>query len=113
MNYGRIVLGGIVGGVASNVVSIAINAGILGARYEALMKKGVFPAEPRLPFMAVWTAVLFLVAIGLVWLYAAARGTLGPGPKTAFAVGLGVGLIAAVPSFIVHYSWTQFGGYMA
>jgi len=113
MNYSRIFLGGILGGVVANVVSIAINAGVLGARYEELEAQDVFLKEPRLPFLFVWIAVLFFVSIGLVWLYAAARKALGPGPKTALAVGLAVGLIAAVPSFVVHYSWSHFGGYIS
>ena len=113
MNYPRIFLGGILGGVVSTIVTLLINAGLLGTRYEQLQATGVFLKEPRLPFLFVWILVLFLVAIGLVWLYAAARTRMGPGPKTALAVGITVGLIAAVPCFVVHYSWSQFGGYVS
>lgn len=110
MNYGRILLGGLVGGVVFNVVSFALELGVLMERYAVLQGMGFFRKEPRLPFIFLWMVALFLVSIGLVWLYAAARPRFGPGPGTAVCVGLVAGLIATIPPSLVTYSWTYTGG---
>ncbi len=113
MNYGRIVLGGIVGGIAFTIVSIVVNMTALGARYQLLQAKNVFRAEPRLPFLPIYILLLLAASIGLVALYAAARTRLGPGPKTALTVGLLVGLIAAVPHAFAQYCWSYAGGFVS
>ncbi len=110
MNYGRIVLGGIVGGVAYNAVSILVNVLVLGGRYHILQTQGVFRKEPRLPFLPIYVLLLLVLSIGLVWLYAAARPRLGPGPRTALTVGLVVGSIAALPHALSQYCWSYAGG---
>lgn len=113
MNMGRVILGGILGGVVFNLTSMIINAGILSSRYQALESVEILRADPRLLFMPIWVALLFLISIGLVWLYAAARTRLGPGPRTALAVGITVGLIAGVPHGLVNFSWTYIGGFVS
>ena len=110
MNYGRIVLGGIAGGVAYNLVSIVVNVAALAGRYQLLQSQRVYRAEPRLPFMPIYILLLFVLSIGLVWLYAVARPRLGPGPATALKVGLAFGLLAAVPHALAQYCWTFAGG---
>lgn len=113
LNTKRILLGGIAGGVAFNAVSMAIGMAVLGDRYTLLQEQGVFRKEPRLPFLPLWLGVIFLVSIGLVWLYAAARQRLGPGPKTAILVGLAVGLIAGIPHPMAQYAWSYQGGFVS
>lgn len=113
MNYGRIVLGGIVGGIAFNLVSILVNVLALGSRYALLQSRNVFRLEPRLPFLPVQVLLLIGVSIGLVGLYAAARPRLGPGPRTAAGVGFLVGLIAAVPNAVAQFCWTFVGGFVS
>ena len=110
MNYGRIVLGGIVGGVVYNVVGIVVNMIALGERYKILQDQRIFRVEPRLPFLPIYILIIFAISIGLVWLYAAVRPRLGPGPGTALTVGLLVGLIHAVPAAIAQFSWSYAGG---
>jgi len=113
MNYQRILLGGLLGGVVFNAFSMVINIVGLGARYEILQKQDVFRVEPRLPFLPLWLLMIFAVSVGLVWLYAAARKQLGPGPKTAIMVGLAVGLIAGLPHPMAGYAWSYQGGFVS
>src|SRR2546427_11229605 len=112
MNYARVLLGDIVGGIVFSIVSLAINIAVLGSRYQVLQTTGVFRQEPRLPFLPLHILVMFGMSIGLVWLYAASRARLGPGPSTALCVGLVVGLLGAVPGFLNGYSWTYEGGFV-
>jgi hypothetical protein len=113
MNYGRVVLGGLVGGVVFSAVSMAVNIAGISARYEFLQRQEVLRVEPRLPFLPVYLFLLFLASIGLVFLYAAARDKLGPGPKSALLVGITVGLIAGLPGNLAQYAWTYVGGYVS
>lgn len=112
MNGKRVLMGGLVGGLVYNAVSFLINAHLLMPRYQILHDQGHLRQEPRLPF-ALYCLLLFVVSIGLVWLYAAARTHLGPGPRSALLVGLVVGLIAGVPMGLVEYSWGYYGGYVS
>lgn len=113
MNIKRVVLGGLLGGVVANLVSMIIGLALLMPRYELLQKSGIFRAEPRLPFAPLWILLLLVIPIGLVWLYAAARPRLGPGPVTALRIGLTVGLIAGLPYNMAAYAWSYEGGFVA
>jgi len=112
MNCKRILLGGLVAGVAMNAVGAAINVGVLGGRYQAMQERGYFLSEPRLPFMLLNPLLIFAIGVLLAWLYAAARPRLGPGPKTALCVGLAVAVIAAVPGNFAAASWSAVGRFM-
>ena len=113
MNYARIFLGGIVGGIAYTLVSTLVNMLALGARYELLQTAKVYRADPRLPFLPIYILVLVVISTGLVWLYAAARTRLGAGPRTALTIGLAVGLVAAVPHALAQYCWSYAGGFVS
>ncbi len=113
MNYARILLGGLAGGVAFNIVAIAINLGCLMKRYAILQSTGVLRLAPRGMFMPGWLLMLFAVSIGCVWLYAAVRPRLGAGPKTALTIGLFAGLLCAVPLNYSTFAWGYTGGFLA
>ena len=112
MNLKRILLGGLVAGVAMNAVSAAINVGVLGDRYHAMQQSGYFLAEPRLPFLPLNTLLIFAIGVLLALLYASARTRLGPGSKTALCVGLAVAVISAVPGNLAVASWSAVGRFM-
>lgn len=112
MNKKRILLGGLVAGVAMNAVSAAINVGVLGDRYAWMQQRGYFVAEPRLPFLPLNVLLIFAIGVLLAWLYAAARPRLGAGPKTALCIGLAVAFIAAVPGNFAAASWSAVGRFM-
>lgn len=110
MQHGRIFVGGILGGIVFCVVSGIVNWLVLPGRYELLQEQGHIREAARLPYLPIYILFLLLASIGLVYLYAAARQRLGPGPRTALIVGIWVGLIAGLPGNFIQYAWTYVGG---
>jgi hypothetical protein len=86
INWERVFLGGLAGGVIVLVVDIFVNGVILGrewkAAYEAM---GHPPQVSGLIVLVIWA---FLVGISAAWLYAAARPRFGPGAATAVKTGI-------------------------
>jgi len=106
INCKRVILGGILGGVVWNLWSIIINMALLGKRYEAAQAAEEFLKEPRYPGFVFWyILILMVLSMGLAWLYAVSRATLGPGPLSALKVGLVVGIIATVPGNFAGSAW--------
>ena len=105
INGGRVIQGGLIAGVVINVLSMVNNSFIVGAKIMAEQQAGHFLQEPRIAFLPAWILTMFLVGIGLTWLYAAARPRFGPGPGTALAVGLVAGLLAGVPDNLSTIAW--------
>ncbi len=82
LNKTRVWLGGIAGGV----VWIAWGF-FIGTRqaplYAAMQKQGLFLQQPRYPLFTVyWIVLIFVMSILIAYLYACARATAGPGPRT-------------------------------
>jgi hypothetical protein len=101
MNTGKVVVGGLVAGVVSNVLGYLLFGMWLGPRFEA----ETVAAAPMLAGKGMsgsaigWTvATGFVVALVLAWLYAAMRPRFGPGAKTAIYAGL----IVWVLGFFFH-----------
>ena len=108
MNSKRILIGAAAGGVAWLVWSCIVNMGFLGSIYMAEESAGHLLTQPRygVPvFFASWVIEIFLVAGVAAWLYAAARGTLGAGPKTALKVGALLGFAAGFPINLYLVTW--------
>ena len=109
LNKSRVWLGGFVGGIAWVIWSFLINAGVGQARYEAAQAAGFFLKQPRYPFFGgQWIVLLFILAFILAHLYAWARSTLGPGPRTALLIGLLVGFAAGFPTNFGTATWAPF-----
>jgi len=107
LNCKRIVLGGILGGLCWNVWSMIINVAILGKQYEAGIAAGHLLAQPRYGFfIGEWILMVFLLSIGLAWIYAASRSTLGPGPGSALKVGVVVGIVSSFPGNFAQAAWS-------
>ncbi len=110
VNWKRIWLGTLVGGVVWCGWSSIINMGLLMSRYAAAQKAGTVLVQPRYPFfIIVWFLTLFLLAFVLAWLYAGARRVFGAGPKTALAVGILVGFAAGFPVNFSLAAWAPMG----
>lgn len=91
INVGRVVAGGLVAGLVINVGETILNAYVLADTYaERMIAYGVAESPYAVPIFTVYG---FLLGIVAVWLYALARPRLGPGPRSAALVGLGVWLL--------------------
>jgi len=108
MNSKRILIGAAAGGVAWLVWSCIVNMGFLGSIYMTEQNAGHLLAQPRYGvavFFASWAIEIFLLAGVGAWLYAAARGTLGAGPKTALKLGALLGFAAGFPVNLYVVNW--------
>src|SRR5438105_10856781 len=83
INFGRVLLGGILAGVVLNIGEFILNEKVMGAEMKAMIAKHNFimPTGPNFIIMAV--AVTFVLGVVMVWVYAMIRPRLGPGVKTA------------------------------
>lgn len=88
MNYGRVILGGLVAGLILNIGEFVLNAVILHKAMVDWASLHNFPAEPAPSFMVVAIGLTFVLGIVMVWLYALIRPRMGPGPKTAIVAAL-------------------------
>ncbi len=87
INFGRVLLGGIVAGVILNLGEMALNGKILATQMTDFFKRCGFP-EPGTYFFIIAIAITFVLGIVIVLGYAAIRPRFGPGPKTAIIAGL-------------------------
>ncbi len=88
INWGRVILGGLLAGVVLNVIDFVLYGVVLkndyAAAMQALNKSGEMTTN-----LIVWFVIWdFLFGIFLVWLYAAIRPRYGAGAKTAVWAGL-------------------------
>jgi hypothetical protein len=96
MNYKRIIGGGLVAGVFIAAAESLLSVLFISHRFEAELgalgiKLQMTPASGI--FFSLWGPILGIVS---VWLYAAVRPRLGPGPRTAVKVALVVWLLTGV-----------------
>jgi hypothetical protein len=87
INLARVILGGLVAGVVLNIGEFLLNDVVLGAQMREFFARFRLP-EPGNRFVVVAVLLTFILGIVIVWMYAAMRTRLGPGPKTAICAGL-------------------------
>jgi uncharacterized membrane protein len=97
MNYGRIILGGLVAGLIMNIGEFVLNTKVLGPQMMAFFTEHGFK-DPGTNFIIVAVVMTFLLGIVAVWLYALIRPRLSPGVKTA--------IVAAVLLWFAVYFYT-------
>ena len=89
INYGRVALGGLVGGVVANVGDFLVNSMIMAddmiRMAQRLNLNRALIASPAVGMT--WVIVDFVYATLVVWTYAAIRPRFGPGPATAVKAG--------------------------
>jgi hypothetical protein len=90
INTGKVIVGGIVGGIAANVIDFVAQTFILSGMSMAAMTK-LNPSLAHQPTggqIAGFVITDFVWIIANVWIYAAIRPRFGPGPKTAAYAGI-------------------------
>lgn len=93
INMGRVILGGLLAGLIVNAGEYILNEMILGEQWMAAMQAlGRQPVGGQA--VAAFVVMSFLLSILMVWLYAAIRPRMGPGPGTAICAGLTVWALA-------------------
>lgn len=102
INYGGVLKGGIAAGVIMNISEFILNVPVAGAKMEAEMAALNLPPVGS-GAIATFTAMTLVLGVLTVWLYAAMRPRLGPGPKTAICAGM------LVWSLTYLYSSVSFG----
>ena len=100
INWGRVILGGLLAGVVLNVFDFLTYGVWLKPDLAAAMTAMGRPAGAMDQAVPIFVLVDFLYGIGLLWLYAAIRPRYGAGPKTAVIAGLAlwvfIGLLHAI-----------------
>jgi hypothetical protein len=87
INFGRVLLGGIVAGLILNLGEFVLNGIILGPHIKAdMMRMNLTP--PGNGFAVLAVGLTFVFGIVAILVYAMIRARLGPGPKTALLTAL-------------------------
>jgi hypothetical protein len=94
INYGRVVMGGLLAGVIISVGEYLLNEIVL-AEQMAAVTTNLGLAVPGGGEIAGFVAITFVLAIALVWIYAAIRPRFGAGVKTAIIAGVVTWLIGS------------------
>lgn len=85
MNYGRILLGGLVAGVVLNIGEFLLNGVLLARQMEEFFSKcGLTP--PGSSALIILVVMTFLMGIFIVFVYAAIRPRYGQVPRRLFAL---------------------------
>jgi len=88
INFGRVILGGLVAGLLMNVGEFLLNGVILHSAMVDWGTKHNLPPEPSTSFYVAAIGLTFVLGIITVWVYALIRSRLGAGPKTAIVAAL-------------------------
>jgi len=102
INWGRVILGGIVAGVVVNVFEGV--AGMLWQQeYQAAMAALGKTMEMTTSLMVFYLAYGFVYGVFAIWFYAAIRPRFGAGPKTAACAALAVWFIGYLFPLLGYY----------
>jgi hypothetical protein len=90
INLVGVLKGGLAAALIMNISEFVLNVPVAGVQMEAEMGLRNLPPAVGGAQIAVFVALRSLLGIITVWLYAAIRPRLGPGPKTAMCAGMTV-----------------------
>ncbi len=103
INFGRVILGGLAAGLLLNVGDYLLHEPIMGEQWRAAMTSYNMPT-PGSGAITYFVIMDFIIAIAMVWLYAAIRPRFGAGARTAIACGI----------IVWFFGWlTNLGGLIA
>ncbi len=103
MNWTRVLIGGVVGGIALNAADFVMHGMIMGATY---LKYPVFTHEPANPLL--FTLVAVCIGLASAILFARTRVSWGDGLVGGVTFGFFLGLVAFFPNF---YNSLVIGGF--
>jgi len=92
INYGRVILGGLLAGAVITIGELILNGLFVGDQWRAFLEEHNASADSP-GAMAMYVVMNFIVGLAIVWLYAAVRPRFGEGPKTAIIAGVFVWLV--------------------
>jgi len=101
INFGRVILGGLLAGVVNNFFGYLINDVILKADHEAAFKALGRTMPEGSTTMVTWIVMGFVFGIAAVWLYAAIRPRYGAGVGTAVRAGVAYWFFSCVYMAVV------------
>jgi hypothetical protein len=87
INFGRVILGGLLAGLLLNIGEFLLNAVVLADQMKTFNAQHNF-AEPGTSFMIMAVVLTFVLGIVMVLGYASIRPRFGPGVKTALIASL-------------------------
>jgi hypothetical protein len=95
INIGRVILGGLVAGIVSDLLGYLVDGVLLAQRWSDGM--GALARPDLSSNQIVWFNLLGLATgIALIWIYAAIRPRFGAGPRTAIYAGLAVWIVGVL-----------------
>jgi hypothetical protein len=101
INFGRVILGGLVAGVVNTITGYVVNDVILKAEHDAAFRAlGKTMPEGSMTLVT-WIVMGFVFGIAAVWLYAAIRPRYGAGAGTAVRAGVAIWFFSSVYFAIV------------
>jgi hypothetical protein len=95
INLGRVILGGIVAGIVSDVLGFLVDGVLLAPRWAAGMT-ALGHAEFSSSQLIEFNVLGLVFGIVLVWIYAAIRPRFGAGVKTAICAGVAVWVVGTL-----------------
>lgn len=99
INWGRVILGGILAALIINVAEYLINAVVLAKDWSANMANLHLPPDISMNTVMIFNITGIVVGVATVWLYAAIRSRYGAGVKTALIAAIAIWLLAyAMPT---------------
>jgi hypothetical protein len=111
INYGRVILGGLVAGIVLNVLAWLVDGYMLAKLWSDGMRILLHPAAFSTRTLVLFNLIGFAAGIALVWIYAAIRTRFGAGVKTAVYAGLACWFIGTLlPNASFMYAAKLFGG---
>jgi hypothetical protein len=108
VNFGRVILGGLVAGLLINISEFVLNSVVLKSEMEAGMKALGKTVPQSGGTIAVWMILGFVTGIASVWLYAAIRPRYGAGAGTAARAGVTVWFFGTVVCTVVFVNMGLF-----
>jgi hypothetical protein len=93
INMARVLVGGIVAGLVINIGEFLLNMFVLRTEMEALVARLNVPPIGGQQ-ISIFTVLVFILGIGMIWLYAAIRPRFGAGVSTALCAGATVWFFA-------------------